>query len=114
MRTTLAALAAGLVLAAPALAAPAAPFDGGAPGGARATTLPLPTGLLDLGTDLTLFGVDPVELSTAGPTASSSSSSSGSMLIVDDDHLDCPNAQFTTIQAAVTAAPPGATIKVCR
>jgi hypothetical protein len=48
MRTTLTALAAGLVLAAPALAAPAAQFDGGAPASGRATTLPLPTGLLDL------------------------------------------------------------------
>src|SRR3954451_10686395 len=101
MRTTLAALVAVLVLAAPALAAPAAPFDGGAPGGARVTTLPLPTGLLALGTDLTLFGVEPAELATAGPTASSSSSSSGAMLIVDDDRMDCPNAQFTSAQAAV-------------
>src|SRR5690349_14022027 len=97
MRTTLAALTAVLVLAAPALAAPAAPFDGGAPGGSLAPALPLRTGLLDLGTDLTLFGVDPAEVSTAGPTASSSSSSSTNMLIVDDDRLDCPNAQFTTI-----------------
>jgi parallel beta-helix repeat protein len=34
-------------------------------------------------------------------------------LVVDDDMLDCPNADFTTIQAAVDAAVPGATIHVC-
>ena len=35
------------------------------------------------------------------------------MLIVDDDRLQCPNAQFTSINAAVAAALPGATIRVC-
>jgi len=35
-------------------------------------------------------------------------------LIVDDNMLDCPNAQYTSIQAAVTAAGPGDKIKVCR
>jgi nitrous oxidase accessory protein NosD len=35
------------------------------------------------------------------------------MLIVDDNGLDCPNFQYMTIQAAVTAANPGDTIKVC-
>ncbi|PYY25040.1 MAG: hypothetical protein DMG62_00090 [Acidobacteria bacterium] len=34
-------------------------------------------------------------------------------LVVDDDRLDCPNADFTSIQAAVDAAPPDATIQVC-
>jgi len=34
-------------------------------------------------------------------------------LVVDDDKMDCPSADFTTIQAAVDAAPPGATIHVC-
>ena len=34
-------------------------------------------------------------------------------LVVDDDQQQCPNAQFTSIQAAVTAAPPGATVLVC-
>jgi nitrous oxidase accessory protein NosD len=32
---------------------------------------------------------------------------------VDDDHAQCPQAQYTTITAAVTAAPAGATVKVC-
>jgi parallel beta-helix repeat protein len=36
-----------------------------------------------------------------------------SVLIVDDDKVQCPNAQFTSINAAVIAAPPGATIRVC-
>jgi hypothetical protein len=35
------------------------------------------------------------------------------MLIVDDDFAQCPNAQFTSIQAAVVAALPGSKIRVC-
>ena len=35
------------------------------------------------------------------------------VLRVDDDRAQCKNADFTTIQAAVTAAAPGATIVVC-
>ena len=34
-------------------------------------------------------------------------------ILVDDDKIQCPNAQFTEIQDAVAAAPPGATIHVC-
>lgn len=34
-------------------------------------------------------------------------------LRVDDNALDCPNADFTTIQAAVNAAAPGDKVKVC-
>jgi hypothetical protein len=34
-------------------------------------------------------------------------------LLVDDDKVECPTAGFTTIQAAVDAAPAGATIRVC-
>ena len=37
----------------------------------------------------------------------------GGKLVVDDDKAQCPNAQFTTIQAAVTAAQPGDEIRVC-
>ena len=36
-----------------------------------------------------------------------------SVLIVDDDKVQCPNAQFTSISAAVAAAAPGGTIRVC-
>lgn len=34
-------------------------------------------------------------------------------LFVDDDKVQCPNAAYTTIQAAVDAATPGARIRVC-
>lgn len=33
--------------------------------------------------------------------------------VVDDDHQQCPDATFTSINAAVMAAPPGSTIRVC-
>jgi hypothetical protein len=110
----IAAAALALAFAGTAGAAPAAaPFDGGALGTAQSALQILPTGLFGLGFDLSSVGVDPAELSTVGPVASTTATS-GSMLIVDDDLADCPNAQFTSIQAAVDAAPPGATIKVCR
>jgi hypothetical protein len=35
------------------------------------------------------------------------------VLLVDDDRQECPDAGFTTIQAAVNAAAPGDTIQVC-
>ena len=35
-------------------------------------------------------------------------------LVVDDDKVECPNAGFTHIQDAVTAASPGASIRVCK
>ena len=35
------------------------------------------------------------------------------LIVVDDDRVECPNAQFTSISAAVAAASPGATIRVC-
>lgn len=38
----------------------------------------------------------------------------GKTLVVDNDAADCPNAQFTSIQAAVNAAQAGDTIRVCR
>src|SRR5436309_6845189 len=34
-------------------------------------------------------------------------------LVVDDDHVQCPAATYTTIQAAVNAANAGDTVKVC-
>jgi parallel beta-helix repeat protein len=34
-------------------------------------------------------------------------------ILVDDDKVQCPNAQYTTIQAAVNAAQPGDVIRVC-
>src|SRR5687768_10234824 len=35
-------------------------------------------------------------------------------LVVDNDFADCPQADFSSIQAAVTAAQPGDKILVCR
>src|SRR5437588_2360535 len=71
-----------------------------------------------------LSGVDP--LITDAAVTSSDLASTGvvldtvptlladpSMLIVDDDKVQCPNAQFTSISAAVIAASPGALIRVC-
>jgi hypothetical protein len=66
--------------------------------------------------DLTTLGVSPTELAyagLAGATASPSAGAGPNMWIVDDDKVDCPNAQFTSIQAAVIAASPGDQIKVC-
>ena len=34
-------------------------------------------------------------------------------LVVDDDKQQCPNADFTSINAAITAAAPGDKIRVC-
>src|SRR5919202_2721701 len=33
--------------------------------------------------------------------------------VVDDDHVQCPDAQFTSIEAAVQSAAPGDTVQVC-
>ena len=71
-------------------------------------TVPFAPGEVDLST----LGVSPTELLTVGPVPSLSTTPGN--LIVDDDMLDCPNAQFTSIQAAVSAAAPGDKIKVCR
>jgi hypothetical protein len=110
----IAAAALALAFAGTAAAAPAAaPYDGGALGTAQTALQILPTALFGLGFDLSTVGVDATELSTVGPVANASTTS-GNMLIVDDDLADCPNAQVTSIQAAVDAAAPGATIKVCR
>jgi parallel beta-helix repeat protein len=43
----------------------------------------------------------------------STNTAGASTLVVDDDGADCPNADFATIQAAVTDAEPGTTILVC-
>jgi hypothetical protein len=40
-------------------------------------------------------------------------SASTATLVVDDDGADCPDAAYTTIQAAVNAANPGDTVAVC-
>jgi len=63
--------------------------------------------------DLAVLGVSDAELASVGPSASSSSGGDP-VLIVDDDGADCPNVEYPTIEAAATAASPGAAIKVCR
>ena len=55
-------------------------------------------------------GGEPVGMDEAAVPASSSS---WGALFVDDDHAQCPNAMFTSIQAAINASGPNATIKVC-
>jgi parallel beta helix pectate lyase-like protein len=62
--------------------------------------------------DVTTLGVSQAELATVGPQ-SSSPGDGPNMFIVDDDGAQCPNAAFTSIQAAVTASGPGAQIRVC-
>ncbi len=57
------------------------------------------------------LGVSDAELATVGPQAAAASTAT---YTVDDDLADCPNATFTSVQAAVTAAPAGSKIKVCK
>jgi parallel beta-helix repeat protein len=52
------------------------------------------------------------ELGTASAVVDLASGGS-KVLVVDNDLADCPNADFTSIQAAVTAADAGSTILVC-
>ena len=85
------------------------PFDGGVTV-PRPLSAILPALPLDLGTDLSLFGVSSADLATAGPAISTDPDPN---FVVDDNGLDCPTATYTSIQAAVTAAPPGTRIRVC-
>lgn len=48
-----------------------------------------------------------------GALLASTSQALAATKVVDDDRAQCPNAQFTTIQSAVTAATPGDTVLVC-
>lgn len=80
---------------------------------AVANILPTIPFLLDE-VDLATLDVSDTELATVGPATQPTATTSGQMLVVDDDFLDCPDAQFTSVQAAVAAAAPGAMIKVCR
>jgi hypothetical protein len=110
--TAAAAVFAGLSATASFARPAAAPFDAGPTGTAQVALTVLQTGLFGLlGVDLSSLGVAPSSLATVGPQPSAAPT--GQMLIVDDDHADCPNAQFTRIQDAVDAAPPGSMIKVC-
>ncbi len=98
---------------------------GAAADGLSPTNLPGPAELtpplavitqLLTGVDLTLIdeAVTDDELATAGcDDTIPSMIDDPQMLIVDDDKVQCPNAQFTSINEAVTAALPGAIIRVC-
>src|SRR5207247_61986 len=55
----------------------------------------------------TAVGID------AAPTDTTTAGDPPGTLVVDDDMVQRPNAQYTTITAAVTAAMPGDTIRVC-
>jgi hypothetical protein len=75
----------------------------------------LQTALFALGeVNLAALGVSQTDLATVGPQLSLLSGNSDGMRIVDNDGLDCPNAEYPTIQSAVDDALPGDKIKVCR
>ena len=60
------------------------------------------------------LGVPAADLAGVGLAGATQSPGDGpNMWIVDDDHAQCPNAQFSSIQPAVDAASPGDQIKVC-
>jgi hypothetical protein len=101
---------AALLAVAPATAGKPSPYDGGT--SSHLASPALLTSLFALGVDVSTIGVSPAALATVGPTAASPDSDGDNLLIVDDG-ADCPNAEYSTIQAAVNAADPGDRIKVC-
>jgi hypothetical protein len=113
LRFLLALFAAFALSAGTAVAGPS-PFDGPS-STAQPLGAPLFTQLFALGeVDLSSLGVNPLELATVGPLLTPTVADDH-MLIVDDfPALDCPNAEYATIQDAVNAATPGDKIKVCR
>ena len=76
-----------------------------------------PASILATAVDVTLTdkAVTDAELASTGVTANTLPGllSSPDVLVVDDDLVQCPEAEFTTINAAVAAAPPNGRIKVC-
>jgi hypothetical protein len=113
----LGALALGLAGTTSAFAGPRA-FDAPAPlaSGTPAVATVLATPFFLPGeVDLGALGVSASELANVGliGAASSSAGDGPNVFIVDDDHAQCPNAPYSTIQEAVDAAPAGAQIKVC-
>ena len=101
-----------LLGATPASAAPS-PVDGPPPAQSEPQAI-LTTPFFALGeVDLSTLGVSAADLLGVGPRTALAPTSGSGMRIVDDNGLDCPNAQYTTVQSAVTAANPGDKIKVC-
>jgi parallel beta-helix repeat protein len=76
--------------------------------------LPAPLGLYSQSVDWLTLGSDPIDLANVGPTSVTlaDSPATGGTLFVGNP-LTCKNAQYPTIQMAVTAANPGAHIMVC-
>jgi hypothetical protein len=98
-----------------AFAGSPAPVDGTANGSATnpANAAIYLTGLFAPGeVDPSTLGVSLTDLLGVGPTASTSDPG-GTLIVAPVGSTDCPNAQYHTIQSAVTAAPAGARIKVC-
>src|SRR5919201_5449217 len=96
--------------------------DGPSPAVDPGQLVTYPSALAGLGDTLPTF--DPTDVAIAGipDTAVGIDSAAavalpdpppGTTLIVDDDHMQCPNATFTSINAAVPAAAPGDTTKGC-
>src|ERR687887_2170964 len=96
--------------------------DGPSPAVDPGQLVMFPTALAGLGDTLPTF--DPTDVAIAGipdskvgidwaPAVALPDPPPGTTLIVDDDHMQCPNATFTSINAAVAVAGPGDTIKVC-
>src|SRR3989442_313483 len=75
----------------------------------------LQTGLFGLGDiDPSSLVVTDDELLSAGQSPMPAMSFLDKVdIVVDDDRVQCPDAQFTSIQEAVAAALPGSTIRVC-
>src|SRR5437899_2521612 len=73
-----------------------------------------PLDLYKLTVDWSTLGFSATDLANVGPTTQSlvdPPSSSGNLVV--GNPATCPNAQYSTIQSAVTAASPGAHIMVC-
>ena len=97
-----------------ALADNVSPDDTPSAGSASPSNLQInPTGLFALGeVDPSTLGASPTDLVGVGPTASTSDPG-GNLVVEPLGSTECPDAQYNSIQAAVDAASPGATIKVC-
>ena len=62
---------------------------------------------------MSAFSLQQTTAAKAALTIDNDNDDQGAGLLVDNDKVQCPDAQYTSIQAAVNAAPPGALIKVC-
>jgi hypothetical protein len=122
------AVVAGLVLGLGQASAGRDPDLGSAPDPAAILPLQVGSALLALGDPLDESSIDytttvgvpdsavGVDAAPADPSTSSTStccSSPHHTFVVDDDRVQCPTAQFTSIQQAVAASGPNDTIKVC-